>query len=109
MRISELSALSLADLEFNIVDVETTGMYPKFNRIMDLAVVKVKNGQITSKKQFLINPDQAVPGWISSFTGIFDNHVKEAPLFETFAPEIYELLHDGVFVGHNVGFDYGFV
>jgi DNA polymerase-3 subunit epsilon len=57
----------------------------------------------------LINPEVPIPRYIQALTGITNAMVSQAPVFEEVAPKIYGLLHDKVFVAHNVNFDYSFI
>ena len=100
---------SIDDLSFAVVDVETTGMFAQHNRIMDIGVVIVSGGKITQKWETLIDPQQKIPYWITTFTNIRGHQVKGKPLFDQVAPKISSLLTDTIFVAHNVSFDYSFV
>ncbi len=62
-----------------------------------------------SRYQTLINPHQSIPIYIQALTGIDDEMVATAPDFKDVALEIYTLLHDKIFVAHNVNFDYSFI
>ena len=57
----------------------------------------------------MINPGQPIPRYIQAFTGINDEMVANAPKFEDVAENIYTILHDKIFIAHNVNFDYSFV
>jgi DNA polymerase-3 subunit epsilon len=65
--------------------------------------------EVTGKYVTLINPRHKIPPFIVNMTGISDEMVAAAPLFEEVAPQIYNLLNGRVFVAHNVSFDYSFV
>jgi DNA polymerase III subunit epsilon len=96
-------------MEFAVVDIETTGGMPQSHGITEIAIV-IHNGQeVTGKYVTLINPQQKIPPFIVNMTGISDDMVATAPLFEEVAPQIFNLLHGRIFVAHNVSFDYGFV
>jgi DNA polymerase-3 subunit epsilon len=96
-------------MEFAIVDIETTGGMPHTHGITEIAIV-IHNGiEVTGKYVTLVNPLQKIPPFIINMTGISDEMVAEAPLFEEVAPMIFNLLKDRIFVAHNVSFDYSFV
>src|SRR5439155_19762779 len=57
----------------------------------------------------LVNPNQAIPKYIQSFTGINNEMVQDAPVFEEIAEKVYTCLQGNVFVAHNVNFDYSFI
>ena len=68
MSISELFTKSIDDVIFAVIDTETTGMFPQFSRIMDIGIVLVKNGEVIDKWQSIIDPQQSVLRWITTYT-----------------------------------------
>jgi len=96
-------------MEFAVVDIETTGGMPHTHGITEIAIVMHNGVEVTGKYVTLINPKQKIPPFIVNMTGISDEMVATAPLFEEVAPQIFNLLKDRIFVAHNVSFDYGFV
>jgi len=96
-------------MEFAVVDIETTGSTPQSAGITEIAIVIHNGVEVTGKYVTLINPRHKIPPFIINMTGISDEMVAGAPLFEDVAPQIYNLLNGRVFVAHNVSFDYSFV
>jgi DNA polymerase-3 subunit epsilon len=96
-------------MEFAVVDIETTGSTPQSAGITEIAIVIHNGVEVTGKYVNLINPRHKIPPFIVNMTGISDEMVAAAPLFEDVAPQIYNLLNGRVFVAHNVSFDYSFV
>lgn len=96
-------------MEFAVVDIETTGSTPQSAGITEIAIVIHNWVEVTGKYVTLINPRHKIPPFIVNMTGISDEMVAGAPLFEEVAPQIYNLLNGRVFVAHNVSFDYSFV
>ncbi|MCB0639830.1 MAG: GIY-YIG nuclease family protein [Lewinella sp.] len=94
---------------FAIVDLETTGGRPARDRVMEVGIVLFEDGRITGTYSSLINPETYIPGGISEMTKIYQDDVKDAPLFHQVAREIVEYTQDRIFVAHNVRFDYGFL
>ena len=94
---------------YAIVDIETTGGHASANGITDIAIILHDGEKVYHRFETLINPNQPIPVYIQALTGINNDMVKEAPTFAEVAAEIYELLHDKIFVAHNVNFDYSFV
>lgn len=94
---------------YAIVDIETTGGYAAANGITEIAICVFDGEQIVETYETLINPDQHIPRYIQAFTGINNDMVKEAPRFAEVAEKVHSLLHDKIFVAHNVNFDYSFV
>jgi DNA polymerase-3 subunit epsilon len=101
---------SLREIPFAVVDVETTGGASwRGHRIIDLAIVEVKGGEITAEYETLVNPGQGVPPAICALTGITSEMVGGAPYFEHIADEVGRRLEGRVFVAHNAMFDWSFV
>ncbi|MGI4020310.1 MAG: exonuclease domain-containing protein [Janthinobacterium lividum] len=94
---------------YAIVDIETTGGHASANGITDIAIILHDGEQVYHRFESLINPQQPIPIYIQALTGINNEMVKEAPVFADVAAEIYALLHDKIFIAHNVNFDYSFV
>ncbi|HWC54683.1 MAG TPA: exonuclease domain-containing protein [Chitinophagaceae bacterium] len=97
------------DRMYAIVDIETTGGYAAANGITEISIFIFDGNKIVEKFQTLVNPCQPIPRYITAFTGINDEMVANAPRFETIAEQVYRILHDKIFVAHNVNFDYSFV
>lgn len=96
----------ISNTPFVIVDVETTGLEPRLDRIMEIAAVKVLNGEIVDEWDTLVNPKIFVPQISTSISGITTEMVKDAPPFEAIAQDYMNFLGtDSVFVAHNVDFD----
>jgi len=94
---------------YAIVDIETTGSYAAANGITEISIHLSDGQHITGKYSTLINPGQPIPPYISAMTGITNKMVATAPRFEEVAENIFNLLHDKIFIAHNVSFDYSFV
>ncbi|WEK20880.1 MAG: exonuclease domain-containing protein [Candidatus Pedobacter colombiensis] len=94
---------------YAVVDIETTGGFASGNGITEISIL-VHDGQgVVDTFETLINPEQDIPAYIESLTGISNDMVVAAPVFKAVAAQIYELLHDKIFVAHNVNFDFSFV
>ncbi|NEU07206.1 GIY-YIG nuclease family protein [Flavihumibacter sp. R14] len=94
---------------YAIVDIETTGGHANANGITEVAI-RIHNGtEITERFETLINPGINIPVYIRALTGISNEMVQEAPSFNEVAHKIFALLHDKIFVAHNVNFDYSFL
>lgn len=94
---------------FTIVDIESTGGSPYFNRIIEIGILRVERGDVVAKYQTLLNPLMELPEFITKLTGLRDEDLIDAPTFEEKKDEILELFEDSVFVAHNAGFDYEFI
>lgn len=94
---------------YAIVDIETTGSYAAANGITEISIHVFDGNNVVEKFETLVNPQQHIPRYIQAMTGISNEMVQDAPLFEEVAEKIFTLLHDKVFVAHNVNFDYSFI
>ena len=94
---------------YAIVDIETTGGYAARNRITEIAIFIHDGEKLIDEYETLINPEQNIPGYITGLTGISDEMVVDAPIFEEVAKEIHSRLEGNIFVAHNVHFDYSFL
>jgi DNA polymerase III subunit epsilon len=99
----------LFDAPLAIVDLETTGAHPAWDRVTEIAVVEVQDGDVVSEWSTLVNPGTSIPPAIQALTGITNAMVAGAPAFEDLAAGLYERLEGRVFVAHNARFDYGFL
>ncbi|MDM5232679.1 ATP-dependent DNA helicase DinG [Lysinibacillus pakistanensis] len=96
--------------KYAIVDLETTGHSPaNGDRMIQIAIVIMKDWQIERTFTKFINPGKAIPPFIQDLTHITDKDVKDALPFEAHADYIYELLAECVFVAHNADFDLSFL
>lgn len=98
----------IGELEFAVVDVETTGS-TRDARVMEIACVHVAGGRIGGKYSTLIDPGCGIPPYIRRMTGIDESMVEAAPRFTAVADVVRRALSGRVFVAHNVRFDWRFV
>jgi DNA polymerase III subunit epsilon len=101
---------SLDDLSFAFLDVETTGLSPRYgDRVCEIAVVRSHLDLVQATFQSLVNPERAISPGASSVNGITDDDVHDAPRFPEIADTVIATLRDAVIVCHNAPFDLGFV
>ncbi|MEM8489472.1 MAG: exonuclease domain-containing protein [Pseudomonadota bacterium] len=92
-----------------VVDVETTGGRGEQHRVTEIGAVKVIDGKIVDTFQTLLNPQRNIPRGITRLTGITPEMVADAPVFADVADRFAKFLSGGIFVAHNVEFDYRFI
>ena len=92
-----------------ILDLETTGNTPLYDRITEIALIRFENGIETDRWETLVNPGISIPPFISRLTGITNDMVRGAPTFEEVAPTLYSHIEGAVLAAHNVRFDHGFL
>ena len=99
------------DLVF--VDLETTGGNAAHHRIIEIGIVRLRDGVVIEEWSTLVNPECVIPPYIESFTGISNDMVGSAPRFADIGRTVLEKLKPAtaapVFVAHNARFDYGFL
>jgi DNA polymerase-3 subunit epsilon len=101
--------LQIADTDFVVCDVETTGLHPERNRLTEIALLRVRGNVVIDRYSSLINPRQFIPAEVQRLTGITNEMVYTAPDAIQVMPEVYRFIDDAVFIGHNVRFDRSFV
>lgn len=94
---------------YTALDLETTGLNPKYDKIIEVGAVKVRNGEIIDSFQQLVCPGIALPEKITGLTGITQEELLEAKGSETVIPQLLDFLEDDVILGHSVMFDYSFL
>lgn len=99
----------LAEDTFIVFDVETTGLSAVYNTIIELAAVKIRNGEIIDRFESFANPHHPLSATTIELTGITDDMVKNAPEVEDVLKRFHSWAGDGVLVAHNASFDIGFL
>ena len=97
------------DAPLAIVDLETTGAHPLWDRVTEIAVLEAEAGEVTAEWSTLVNPQTTIPPAIQALTGISNAMVAGAPSFADIAAALRERLEGRVLVAHNARFDYGFL
>ena len=99
----------LAETDFVVFDLETTGAKTPPCRITEIGAYRVHGGRITAEFQSLVNPQMRIPSFITALTGISDEMVKDAPLFSEVVCDFLDFIGDAVLVAHNAPFDMRFL
>lgn len=90
-------------------DVETTGLNPLENEIIEIGALKVRNGKVAERFMEFIKPTAPISSEITSLTGITDEMVAGARTRRQVIPDFLDFCGDDVLIGHNVSFDYSFM
>ena len=91
------------------LDVETTGSNSRNDRITELGAIKIEQGAITDSLETLINPGRYIPYDITNLTGITNEMVYNAPVFEEVVERFHIFIQDSVLIAHNASFDVRFI
>jgi DNA polymerase-3 subunit epsilon len=96
-------------LELAVIDVETSGISAVYDRIIEVAVLRISKGELTEQSSTLVNPERAIPRYIERLTGITNEDLRGAPVFREIKDDLLRLLEGSILVAHNARFDYGFI
>jgi len=91
------------------IDLETTGLDPFYDSIIEIAAVRVEAGVVVDKFSTLINPHYELSDFITNLTGITDSMLASAPDISKVLPELDRFIGDSILLGHNVSFDVAFL
>lgn len=95
--------------DYVCIDLETTGLNPKTDRIIEIGAVRVEGGEQTGVFETFINPGRKLEEKITQLTGIRDEDLRDAPKIGDVLPELLEFTGERVLLGHSVLFDYSFL
>ncbi len=91
------------------VDIETTGLDYKQEKIIEIGAVRVRNFEICATFSQLVNPGKIISERITNITGIDNGMVSDAPYIDEVIPEFVDFAGGDILLGHNVQFDYSFL
>lgn len=94
---------------FVALDVETSGLSPDNDKIIEIGMAKVLDGELIDKYSTLINPKRIISSKIVELTGITQDMLEDKPAIEDIIDDILEFIGDYPILGHNINFDYGFL
>jgi len=97
------------DFLFVALDIETTGLTPVVDRIVEIGAVKFRNGEVIEIFQELIDPQIPISPSAFAVNGITDKMVRGKPTIEAVLPRFIEFLGEAVLIAHNAPFDVGFL
>lgn len=96
-------------LDYIVLDVETTGLHPVNDRIIEIGAARVQGGTVCETYQTLVNPGRKLEERIVELTGITDETLKGAPYIEDVLPEFLAFASEDTLLGHCVRFDFAFL
>ncbi len=95
--------------ELVALDIETTGLDPKREAILEIGAVRFNGRRVEEEWHTLVNPGRAVPPFITQLTGITNQMVAHAPPISDVIAELTDFVGEAPIVGHNVSFDLSFL
>jgi DNA polymerase-3 subunit epsilon len=109
LNIERFLQLDIDDVPFTVLDVETTGINSRYERIIEFAGYRIEHGEITDSFCSFFNPSKRLDPYITLLTGITEEDLVDAPSFDSYASKLMEFLSDTIIVGHNIQFDIKFL
>ncbi|MCR4436142.1 MAG: exonuclease domain-containing protein [Clostridiales bacterium] len=95
--------------EFISIDLETTGLSPSKDKILEIAAIRYRNFEEADNFATLINPGIKIPEKITTINGITNEMVKDSPMIEDVLPKLFEYIGNSVLIAHNASFDLKFI
>lgn len=96
--------------DYVIFDLETTGISPNYDEVIEISALKVKGGEVVDEFNTLVNPGRKIPFGATKVNGITNAMVAEAPAFSQVLAEFLDFAEGLVLVGHNIArFDMKFI
>lgn len=99
---------NLEDATFCVFDLETTGFSAVTEKITEIGIMKLKNGEVIDEFSCFVNPEKHIPERVTEVTNITDEMVKDAETIDKVFPKVLEFIKGSILVAHNAGFDTGF-
>ncbi len=97
------------DTTYCVLDLETTGFSAVTEKITEVGIMKVKDGEVIDGFACFVNPEKHIPQRVTEVTNITDEMVKDAETIDKVFPKILEFIEGSVLVAHNAPFDIGFL
>ena len=91
------------------IDLETTGLNPKRDRIIEIGAIRVEQGQIVEEFSTFVDPGRKLEERITELTGIRDEDIADAPQLDEVFPKLLEFMGELPLLGHSILFDYSFL
>ncbi|WP_339023164.1 PolC-type DNA polymerase III [Spiroplasma endosymbiont of Crioceris asparagi] len=101
--------LKIKEQKLVVLDIETTGLSPEFDEIIEFGANIYEPGQQTKKVDILIKPRKPISAFTTELTHITNDQLSDKNPIEKEIAHIYEILKDGILVAHNANFDFNFL
>lgn len=95
--------------DYTALDLETTGLDPRYDSIIEIGLIRVRNGEIVDRFVSLVNPEDEIGSFITELTGITDEMLATAPTLEQILPDALAFIGQDTLVAHNANFDINFI
>ena len=107
----ELKGKSLIEFpnKYIAFDIETTGLDPMYDEIIEIGAIKIENGKEIETFSTLIKPEYEINDFITELTGITNEMVQNAPKINEVLTRFMDFIKDSIILGHNINFDINFI
>lgn len=95
--------------DYTVIDIETTGLDPQWNEIIELSGLRVRGGEVQDSFSSFVKPENEISDFITQLTGITNDDVADAPAIGDVLPGFLDFIGSDMIVGHNVHFDVNFI
>ena len=95
--------------DYVALDLETTGLDPEWDSIIEIGMVRVRHGEVVAEYSTLVNPGMPIDDFITDLTGITNDMLAAAPALPEVLPAARDFLGDDIILGHNINFDINFI
>ena len=95
--------------DYVVVDLETTGLRPDIDEIIEIGAVRVQGQKVTESFNTLVYPVNGIDSFITQLTGITPDMVEDSPRISNALSQLIRFVGDSIVVGHNVNFDINFL
>jgi len=95
--------------DYVALDLETTGLDPEWDSIIEIGMVRVRHGKVAAEYSTLVNPGMPIDDFIAELTGITNDMLAAAPALPEVLPAARDFLGDDIILGHNINFDINFI
>jgi len=94
---------------YTVIDIETTGLSPQWDDIIEIAALRIKNCNIVDSFQSLINPGYKIDSFITDLTGITNEMLKVAPSPKSVLQDFIKFVGENIIIAHSANFDINFI
>lgn len=94
---------------FVVIDLETTGLDPEKDQIIEIGAIKFVDGEESEQIEELIDPGMPIPEFITRLTGISDGDVQGKPNIDEIFPQLVKFMENAAMIGQQVNFDASFL
>lgn len=95
--------------DYTALDIETTGLDPFFDEIIEIGAVRVRGGVVVGQYHAMIKPENEIDEFITDLTGITNEMLSDAPTIENVLPEFLDFVGQDIIIAHNANFDVNFL